>query len=101
MTQNNNNETAIKDDFYWLTDNSRLFLSRGSLSEGQEPEERLREISDTAERILGIEGFSDKFYGYLSKGYYSLSTPVWTNFGNSRGLPISCFGSHLSDNMGN
>ena len=101
MTQNNNNETAIKDDFYWLTDNSRLFLSRGYLSEGQEPEERLREISDTAEGILGIKGFSDKFYGYLSKGYYSLSTPVWTNFGNSRGLPISCFGSHLSDNMGN
>ena len=101
MTQNNNNETAIRDDFYWLTDNSRLFLSRGYLSEGQEPEERLREISDTAERILGIKGFSDKFYGYLSKGYYSLSTPVWTNFGNSRGLPISCFGSHLSDNMGN
>lgn len=101
MTQNNNNETTIKDDFYWLTDNSRLFLSRGYLSEGQKPEERLREISDTAERILGVEGFSDKFYGYLSKGYYSLSTPVWTNFGNSRGLPISCFGSHLSDNMGN
>ena len=101
MTQNNNNETAIRDDFYWLTDNSRLFLSRGYLSEGQEPEERLREISDGAERILGIKGFSDKFYGYLSKGYYSLSTPVWTNFSNSRGLPISCFGSHLSDNMGN
>ena len=101
MTQNNNNETAIRDDFYWLTDNSRLFLSRGYLSEGQEPEERLREISDGAERILRIKGFSDKFYGYLSKGYYSLSTPVWTNFSNSRGLPISCFGSHLSDNMGN
>lgn len=101
MTQNNNNETAIRDDFYWLTENSRLFLSRGYLSEGQEPEERLKEISDEAERILGIKGFSDKFYGYLSKGYYSLSTPVWTNFGNSRGLPISCFGSHLSDNMGN
>lgn len=101
MTQNIDSTTGIRDDFYWLTENSRLFLSRGYLSEGQEPEERLREISDTAERILGIEGFSDKFYGYLSKGYYSLSTPVWTNFGNSRGLPISCFGSHLSDNMGN
>lgn len=101
MTQNIDSTTGIRDDFYWLTENSRLFLSRGYLSEGQEPEERLKEISDEAERILGIEGFSDKFYGYLSKGYYSLSTPVWTNFGNSRGLPISCFGSHLSDNMGN
>ena len=69
---------------------------------GQTPEERLKQISDTAENILGIDGFSDKFYGYLSKGFYSLSTPVWTNFGTpNRGLPISCFGSHLSDNMGN
>ena len=101
MTKNIDSTTGIRDDFYWLTENSRLFLSRGYLSEGQEPEERLREISDGAERILGIKGFSDKFYGYLSKGYYSLSTPVWTNFSNSRGLPISCFGSHLSDNMGN
>jgi len=36
----------------------------------------------------------------MGKGYYSLSTPVWTNFGNNRGMPISCFGSHLDDNMG-
>lgn len=36
----------------------------------------------------------------MSKGYYSLSSPVWSNFGTTRGLPISCFGSHVSDNMG-
>lgn len=88
-----------KEDFYWLTDNSRLFLSRGYLLEEQTAEERLKEISDRAEEILGIEGFSDKFYGYLSKGFYSLSTPVWTNFATNRGLPISCFGSSLSDSM--
>ena len=89
-------------DFYWLTDNSKLFLSRGYLLEGQTPKERLKQISDTAEDILEIEGFSDKFYGYLAKGYYSLSTPVWTNFGiPNRGLPISCFGSNIADSMSN
>ena len=87
-------------DFDWLNDNSRLFLSRGYLSEGQSPEERLRVISDRAEDILGIEGFSDKFYSYLGKGYYSLSSPVWSNFATERGLPISCFGSHISDDIG-
>lgn len=90
----------MKKDFYWLTENSRLFLSRGYLSEGQTPEERLRQIADKAEEYLGMPGFADKFYGYLGKGYYSLSTPVWTNFGNSRGLPISCFGSYIPDDMG-
>lgn len=86
-------------DIKWLNENSRLFLSRGYLKEGQSPEDRLKEISNKAENILGIDGFSNKFYDYLSKGYYSLSTPVWTNFGNNRGLPISCFGSNIEDDM--
>ena len=89
-----------RQDFDWLNENSRLFLSRGYLPEGQSPEERLRVISDRAEEILGIKGFSDKFYGYLGKGYYSLSSPVWSNFATDRGLPISCFGSHISDDIG-
>lgn len=88
-------------DFYWLTDNSRLFLSRGYLQEGETAEERMKDIAKTAEKTLEIKGFADKFYGYLSKGYYSLSTPVWTNYGNGkRGMPISCFGSRPYDNTG-
>ena len=86
-------------DIKWLNENSRLFLSRGYLKKGQTPEDRLKEISNKAEDILSIDGFSNKFYDYLSKGYYSLSTPVWTNFGNNRGLPISCFGSNIEDDM--
>src|SRR5690625_4164299 len=37
----------------------------------------------------------------MAKGYYSLSSPVWANFGTDKGLPISCFGSNIDDNMGN
>ncbi len=84
----------------WLNEHSRLFLSRGYLAEGVTVEARVKEISETAERILNIPGFADKFYRYMEKGYYSLSSPVWSNFGTSKGLPISCFGSHLNDNMG-
>ncbi len=35
----------------------------------------------------------------LWRGWCSLSTPVWTNFGNDRGLPISCYNSHFSDTV--
>lgn len=84
----------------WLNENSRLFLSRGYLTEGVTPEERVRFIADKAQEILGIDGFADKFYDYMSKGYYSMSSPIWANFGISKGLPISCFGSYLEDNMG-
>lgn len=84
----------------WLNENSRKFLNGGYLIEGVTPEQRIKEISDTAEDILNIEGFSEKFYGYMEKGYYSLSSPVWSNFGTDKGLPISCFGSSVEDNMG-
>ena len=87
------------ENYYWLNDDARLFLERGYLKENQSPEERIKEICDNAERILGIEGFSAKMEGYLARGFYSLATPVWVNFGNERGLPVSCFGSHISDKM--
>lgn len=85
--------------FKWLNENSRLFLSRGYLLEGQTPEERIRDIAETAEKYLGIKGYADLFYSYMEKGYYSLSSPVWANYGLDRGLPVSCFGSFLDDNM--
>jgi len=86
-------------DFAWLNEHSRSFLADGYLPEGVTAEQRIRNIADRAEEILGIGGFADKFYGYMARGYYSLSSPVWANFGTERGLPISCFGSHIEDNM--
>ncbi|MDM9630277.1 ribonucleoside-diphosphate reductase subunit alpha [Robiginitalea aurantiaca] len=87
--------------FNWLTDHSRQFLASGYLPEGVSAETRIREIADRAEEILQIPGFSDKFYKYMGEGYFSLASPVWSNFGKRRGLPISCFGSHIDDDMGN
>ena len=92
---------ADEPSFEWLTDHSRSFLAAGYLSEGVSAEERIREIADRAEEILRMPGFSDKFYKYMGEGYFSLASPVWSNFGKKRGLPISCFGSHIDDDMGN
>jgi ribonucleoside-diphosphate reductase alpha chain len=85
--------------FDWINEESITFLRRGYLSEGEEPLERIRTIADHAENLLGIEGFADKFYDYMGKGWYSLSSPVWANFGKKRGLPVSCFGSNIGDNI--
>ena len=87
--------------FYWLNEHSRTFLKRGYLSEGETPEQRIKDIADSAEKILGIKGFSDKFYDYMSQGFYSLSSPVWSNFGKSKGFSISCFGSDIQDSVAN
>jgi ribonucleoside-diphosphate reductase alpha chain len=94
-------ETKEPQGFEWLTEHSRNFLASGYLTPGVTAEERIREIADRAEQILGIPGYSDKFYGYMSEGFFSLASPVWSNFGKKRGLPISCFGSHIDDDMGN
>lgn len=85
--------------FDWINEESITFLQRGYLSEGEEPKERIRTIANHAEKLLGIDGFADKFYDYMSRGWYSLSSPVWANFGKKRGLPVSCFGSNIGDNI--
>ncbi|OIT24439.1 ribonucleoside-diphosphate reductase subunit alpha [Glaesserella parasuis] len=86
-------------DFEWLNDDSRLFLQRGYLLEGTTALDRIRFIAEHAERKLGIEGYADKFYYYMGRGYFSLSSPIWSNFGLDRGLPISCFGSYIGDSI--
>lgn len=96
-----NSEEKESKGFEWLTEHSRNFLASGYLSPGVKAEERIREIADRAQEILGIPGYSDKFYNYMSEGFFSLASPVWSNFGKKRGLPISCFGSHIGDDMGN
>ena len=55
--------------FEWINEESITFLRRGYLSEGEEPLQRIKIIADHAEKLLGIDGFADKFYGYMSKGW--------------------------------
>ena len=81
----------------WLNENSRTFLSRGYITES--PEQRIKDIANKAEKYLKIEGFALKFEDYMARGFYSLSTPVWINFGKDKGLPISCYGSNVDDTL--
>ena len=86
-------------NYSWLNADSKKFLKRGYLEEGETPEERIETIAKTAENYLKIKGFADKFTDYMARGFYSLSSPIWSNFGKERGLPISCFGSFIPDDM--
>ena len=83
--------------YYWLNEESRTFLSRGYITET--PEQRIKDIAVMAEKYLKIDGFAKKFEDYMARGFYSLSTPVWINFGKQKGLPISCYGSNVDDNL--
>lgn len=97
LTLDDAKDSQGRSRYYWLNDDSRLFLSRGYISES--PEQRIKDIANTAERYLKIEGFAKKFEDYMSRGFYSMSTPVWINFGKDKGLPISCYGSNVDDTL--
>lgn len=85
--------------FTWLTEDSRNFLKRGYLVNGVEPEERIEQIAATAAKHLDDPVFEQKFLDYMARGWYSLASPIWANFGLERGLPISCYGSYVADSM--
>ena len=103
----------MEKNIYWLNENSRKFLSSGYLMSGESAEERILHVSKTAESLLAVDdesnakvnsylkcgSFSEKFLDYLERGFYSLSSPNWSNFGRKRGLPISCFGSYVEDSI--
>ena len=87
-------------EFNWLNNDSRTYLKRGYLKPGVTAEERIEKIAETASKYLKHHPeFKEKFLDYLSKGWYSLASPVWANFGEERGLPISCNGSSIEDSL--
>lgn len=85
--------------FYWYNSDSKLFTGRDYLGDSPDLIHRAQAIADAAEAQLGIKGFSEKFLSNISKGWYSFASPIWTSYGNDRGLPISCFGSFIDDSM--
>jgi len=72
-------------NFSWLNDASRQFLERGYIDNDVTPEQRVREIADHAEKILGIDGFSDNWiddqlvFSTSSRNWPGGSTETFTN----------------------
>ena len=89
--------------WYFLNHDSREFLAKDYLLEGQTPEGRYKQIADTfgqrSKEVFGIEGDGEKFFDYLSRGFYSLASPVLSNYGLERGTPVSCSGNLVGDSI--
>lgn len=84
--------------FEWLTDDARTFLDRGYIKDIS-AEERYRQIADRVEKLTFIDGIADKIYEYSSKQYLSFSSPILSNFGTNKGLPISCNFGAVDDTL--
>lgn len=85
---------------YWLNEDSRDFLSHDYLVEGQTPEQRIDIIGRTVQGYFPEEkNLGDDISQDILDGSYSLSSPMWSNFGTDRGLPISCNGVYMGDSV--
>lgn len=94
----------MRPDYAHLNQVSLKTLSRGYLREGIAPEnlkdeaiKRSEAMVRRAEEILGKKLHMLR-YG-MARGWVSPASPVWSNFGAGRGLPISCNGSFMDDDM--
>lgn len=85
--------------YRWHNEVSDQFLRRDYLLKNQTLNERVVAIAARAEHLSQREGFSDRVIHAIRKGWWSLSSPVWSNYGQKRGLPISCFGVNIEDSI--
>jgi ribonucleoside-diphosphate reductase alpha chain len=84
----------------WMTDASRDILINKNYTLPSESINKMYErISWAAARALQREDLGPKFEEYFKRGWLCGSTPVLANMGTDRGLPISCFGTHVPDNL--
>jgi ribonucleoside-diphosphate reductase alpha chain len=74
-------------------------ISGGYLLEGESPKEAYTRVSKTIARRLYKPELADKFFDYIWKGWLCLASPVLSNTGTDRGLPISCFGIDVADSI--
>ena len=74
-------------------------ISGGYLLEGESPKDAYMRVSKTVARRLYKPELADKFFDYIWKGWLCLASPVLSNAGTDRGLPISCFGIDVADSI--
>lgn len=85
--------------FDWVNEDTKLFLSRGYLLPGETVQERCEFIAKQVATYHQDPEVGRKVYEYLGAGFYSLSSPVWSNYGRATGLPISCNNVYIDDSV--
>jgi ribonucleoside-diphosphate reductase alpha chain len=74
-------------------------ISKGYLLAGDTPKDAYWRVSTAVARRLGKPHLASKFFDYIWRGWLNLATPVLSNTGTDRGLPISCFGIDVGDSI--
>jgi ribonucleoside-diphosphate reductase alpha chain len=97
------------DEFNWelgvdfpVWGNTEIYVktvSKGYLIGDETPKDAYWRVATSVAKRLGKPEMASKFFDYIWKGWLNLATPVFSNTGTERGLPISCFGIDVADSV--
>ena len=74
-------------------------VSKGYLIDDETPKDAYWRVATAVAKRLQKPEMASKFFDYIWKGWLNLATPVFSNTGTERGLPISCFGIDVADSI--
>ncbi len=96
-----NNDWIKGEDYpnWGNTDVYKKTISGGYLLQGETPKEAYMRVSKAVARRLYKPELATTFFEYIWNGWLCLASPVLSNTGTDRGLPISCFGIDVADSI--
>ena len=83
----------------FLDEISLATISKGYLLPGETPKKAYKRVAAAVAQRLNRPDLENKFFKYIWNGWIGLASPVLSNTGTDRGLPISCFGIDTPDSI--
>ena len=74
-------------------------IAGGYLLGSESPKNAYERVCNTVAKRLDKPELAKTFYEYIWNGWLCLASPVLSNTGTDRGLPISCFGIDVADSI--
>ena len=96
---NNDWEKGVDYPSWGNNDIYKQTISGGYLFNGESPRDAYMRVAKTVAKRLYKPELADKFFDYIWNGWLCLASPVLSNTGTDRGLPISCFGIDVADSI--
>lgn len=83
----------------WLSEEGMQTLSRGYLLPGESPKGMHNRLASYAAKLLNKPELEEDLFTIFWEGWLGPASPVASNFGTNRGLPISCYSVHVGDSV--
>jgi ribonucleoside-diphosphate reductase alpha chain len=83
----------------WMDEIGLSIISKGYLLPDEDVFGAFKRVSKAASRRLKRKDLQPYFYEAMTKNWLCLASPVLSNMGTERGMPISCFGIDTDDSI--